>query len=55
MFDVLGRQVANLIKQPMKAGSHTVNFDAQRLASGVYIYRLEAGSFSMTRNMMLIK
>jgi len=39
----------------MKAGSHTVNFDAQRLASGVYIYRLEAGSFSMTRNMMLIK
>ena len=55
VFDVLGRQVANLINQPMKAGSHTVNFDAQRLASGVYIYRLEAGSFSMTRNMMLIK
>jgi hypothetical protein len=55
VFDVLGRQVANLVNQPMKAGSHTVNFDAQRLASGVYIYRLEAGSFSMTRNMMLIK
>jgi hypothetical protein len=55
VFDVLGRQVATLVNQPMKAGSHTVNFDAQRLASGVYIYRLEAGSFSMTRNMMLIK
>ena len=55
VFDVLGRQVATLINQPMKAGTHTVSFDAQRLASGVYIYRLEAGSFSMTRNMMLIK
>jgi len=55
VFDVLGRQVATLINQPMKAGTHTVSFDAQRLASGVYIYRLEAGSFTMTRNMMLIK
>ena len=55
VFDVLGRQVATLINQSMKAGTHTVSFDAQRLASGVYIYRLEAGSFSMTRNMMLIK
>ena len=55
VFDVLGRQVATLINQPMKAGMHTVSFDAQRLASGVYIYRLEAGSFTMTRNMMLIK
>lgn len=55
VFDVLGRQVATLINQSMKAGTHTVSFDAQRLASGVYIYRLEAGNFSMTRNMMLIK
>ena len=55
VFDVLGRQVATLINQHMKAGTHTVSFDSQRLASGVYIYLLEAGSFSMTRNMMLIK
>jgi hypothetical protein len=55
VFDVLGRQVVTLINQPMKAGTHTVSFDAQRLASGVYIYRLEAGSFTMNRNMMLIK
>ena len=52
MFDVLGRQVATLINQPMKAGTHTVSFDAQRLASDIYRLKLVA---SVLPAMLLIK
>lgn len=55
VFDVLGRKVATLLNEQLKAGAHTVNFDASRLASGIYIYRLKSGSFVSTRRMMLIK
>jgi hypothetical protein len=37
------------------AGQHTVNFDANALSSGIYIYRLEAGNQTMTKRMTLIK
>jgi len=39
----------------MPAGNHSVNFDASKLASGVYFYRLQSGSFSSTRKMILLK
>ena len=56
IYDMLGRKVATLIDgTQMKAANHTVRFDAAALASGMYIYRLEAGSFVSTRKMMLIK
>lgn len=55
VFDVLGREVANLINSELASGSHTVNFDASDLASGLYVYRLEAGNMSATRKMMLMK
>ena len=55
IYDVLGRQVQVLVNEELSAGSHTVEFDATRLASGVYIYRMEAGSFVQTRKMMLVK
>lgn len=55
VYDVLGRQVAQLVNQEMAPGVHDVSFDASRLSSGMYIYRLEAGSFVQTRKMMLIK
>lgn len=56
VFNILGQRVATLIDgQQMVSGAHTVNFDASMLSSGLYIYRIEAGSFSSSKKMMLIK
>ncbi|MBO6584589.1 MAG: lamin tail domain-containing protein [Gracilimonas sp.] len=55
VYDMLGRKVATLVNERMNAGSHTAAFDASRLASGMYIYRIEAGSFESIKKMMLIK
>ncbi|MEQ9265882.1 MAG: T9SS type A sorting domain-containing protein, partial [Balneolaceae bacterium] len=56
VYDLLGREVASILNNELySGGSHTVSFDASRLASGMYIYRLEAGAFSQTRKMLLIK
>lgn len=55
VFDMLGRKVSTIVNERMSAGSHSINFDASRLSSGMYIYRIDAGSFTSTRKMMLIK
>ncbi len=55
IYDILGRQVRMLVNEEVNAGRYTVDFDAARLASGVYIFRMEAGSFVQTRKMMLVK
>lgn len=55
VYDLLGRAVLNLVNEEMPAGRHHVTFDAAQLASGVYLYRMEAESFSQTKKMMLIK
>lgn len=55
VYDMIGRSVAILVDQRMEAGSHTVSFDASNLASGVYIYRIEAGEFTATNKMLLVK
>ncbi len=55
VYDVLGRQVATLVDERKTAGSYDVTFDGSGLASGVYIYRLTAGSFVESRRMVLIK
>lgn len=56
VYDMLGRKVATLIDgEQMQAANHSVKFDASALASGMYIYRIEAGTFTSTRKMMLIK
>ena len=55
VFDILGRRVATLVNERMAAGEYTATFDASRLGSGVYIYRLSTGSQSQTRKMMLMK
>ena len=56
VYNVLGQEVASLINnKAMTAGTHTVAFDASALSSGMYIYRIEAGSYVSTKRMMLIK
>ncbi|MFV1882996.1 MAG: T9SS type A sorting domain-containing protein [Balneola sp.] len=56
VYDMLGRKVATLLDgKQLNAANHAVKFDASALASGMYIYRIEAGSFVSTRKMMLIK
>jgi hypothetical protein len=55
VYNVLGQQVATLLNKHMSAGSQSVVFDASKLASGVYFYRLDAGSFSSVKKMMFLK
>jgi hypothetical protein len=55
VFDVLGREVATLVNEQLQPGTYTVQFDATNLSSGVYYYRLEAGSFSATRKLMVVQ
>ncbi len=56
VFDMLGRKVAMLVNgERQRAGWHQVNFDASRLASGMYLYRIVAGKYVQTKKMMLIK
>jgi endo-1,4-beta-xylanase len=55
VYDVLGREVLTLVDEHRGAGEHTVRFDATGLASGVYLYRLQAGSVAQTRHMVLLR
>jgi len=53
--DILGREVAVLVNEQKPAGSYEVSFDGSGLASGMYIYRLTAGSFVQSRTLLLLK
>jgi hypothetical protein len=55
VYDVLGRVVARLVEGVQAAGWHAVVFDGSSLPSGVYLYRLEAGTFTQARTMLLVK
>lgn len=55
VYNMLGQKVSTLINDKMNAGFHSVPFDASNLASGMYIYRIEAASFSSVKKMLLIK
>lgn len=55
VFDVLGKELKTIINEVQQAGTYTVQFDASRLTSGVYFYKLETGGFVETKKMMLVK
>ena len=55
VYDVLGREVSVLVNERQEAGVHEVRLDGSNLASGVYIYRLTAGSSVQSRKMILIR
>ncbi len=55
VYDIAGRQVAELVNDWRSAGLHEVAFDASDLSSGIYFARIEAGDFSAVQKMVLIK
>lgn len=62
VFDMLGNEVATLVNEFREAGNYEVNFDASKLASGVYIYRIDirsdkslTGGFASSKKMLLLK
>jgi hypothetical protein len=55
VYNILGQKTATLVDGPMNAGTHSLRFNALNLATGVYIYRLEAGEFSANKKMLLLK
>jgi hypothetical protein len=55
VFDALGREVAELVRGEQTAGLHEVRFDGSNLSSGVYYCRMQAGNFSDTRKLLLMK
>jgi hypothetical protein len=55
VFDVLGVEIATLVNEEKSAGNYEVNFNATSLSSGVYLYKIQAGSFVQTKKMLLIR
>lgn len=55
VFDVLGREVAVLVNEKQEAGNHEVTFDGINYSSGIYFYKISAGSFTETKKMILTK
>ncbi|MFZ4589996.1 MAG: T9SS type A sorting domain-containing protein [Ignavibacteria bacterium] len=55
IYDVLGREVVNLVNENKAAGSYSVDFNASNLTSGVYFYRIEVNGYIDTKKMTLIK
>ena len=55
VYDMLGREVSVLVNGRRDAGVHEVQVDARNLASGVYLYRLQAGGFVSTKRMLILK
>jgi hypothetical protein len=55
VFDILGKEVATLVNEFLQPGNYNFGFDASSLSSGMYFYKMEAGEFTDTKKMMLIK
>ena len=63
IYDVLGNEIATLVNEEQQTGRHSVSFDAtnnnqrttNKLASGIYYYRLQAGQQSQTKGMIFLK
>ena len=55
IYDISGREMLILTNEFKSAGSYSISFDGSNLSSGIYYYRIEAGSFVRTKKMLLLK
>ncbi|MCU7491788.1 MAG: T9SS type A sorting domain-containing protein [Ignavibacteria bacterium] len=55
VFNVLGKEISTLVNEEKNQGSYEVKFDASQLASGIYFYQIESGSFRQVNKMLLLK
>jgi len=55
VYDIMGQVVAELINEKQNAGTYNVEFDASSLSSGLYVYTLTAGKFTISKKMLLMK
>ncbi len=55
VFDLIGREITTLLSEELPAGNHTRQWNANREPSGIYLYRLQAGSFTETKKLILLK
>jgi hypothetical protein len=55
VYDILGNEVATLVNEEKPAGSYEVEFNASQLSSGIYFYKLSAGTFTETKKMTVLK
>ena len=55
IFDILGKEVATLVNEYKTPGRYTINFEASRLSSGVYIYQLRVNDYISSKKMLLLK
>ena len=55
VYDILGREVTTLVNEQKAVGNYNVQFYANRLSSGVYFYRMQAGDFVQTKKLVLLK
>ena len=55
VYNMLGREVATLVNESKSPGTYSVEFNGAKLASGVYLYRLQSGSFTETKKLVLMK
>jgi hypothetical protein len=55
VYNVIGQEVKNLINENLSKGSYNINFNAEGLSSGMYLYRLESGNQVQVRKMLLLK
>jgi uncharacterized protein YlxW (UPF0749 family) len=54
-YNSLGEKIEELINEVKEAGTHTINFNAERLSSGTYYYTIESNNFTQTKKMILLK
>lgn len=55
IYDLLGTELASLVNEIKEAGNYSVKFNAEKLPSGIYLYKIESGKFQETRKMILLK
>jgi len=55
VYDMLGREIATIASEEMSAGYHSRQWNAANMSSGIYFYRMQAGSYSETRKLVLLR